>query len=134
MKVIQNALLYNKIECYNKGVQRSSSLSNVALTPWSFSPFQVQDVRKGAKDGLSTVMTFGGWLRHHAWREHRKSPLLTKNNGVSWGRKAAEPSDSTWPTDVGYDPSLMNISTTRKSSNEHGAFIDATSGVSEGRI
>ena len=34
----------------------------------------------------------------------------------------------------GYDPSLMNISTTRKSSNEHGAFIDATSGVGEGRI
>ena len=27
MKVIQNALLYNKIECYNKGVQRSPSLS-----------------------------------------------------------------------------------------------------------
>ena len=29
----------------------------------------------------------------------------------------------------GYDPSLMNISTTRKSSNEHGFFIDVTSGV-----
>ena len=27
MKVIQDALLYNKIECYNKGVQRSPSLS-----------------------------------------------------------------------------------------------------------
>jgi len=25
MKVIQGALLYNKIECYNKGVQRSQS-------------------------------------------------------------------------------------------------------------
>ena len=29
----------------------------------------------------------------------------------------------------GYDPSLMNISTTRKSSNEHGFFIDVTSRV-----
>ena len=27
MKVIQDALLYNKIECYNKGVQKSPSLS-----------------------------------------------------------------------------------------------------------
>ena len=27
MKVIQSALLYNKIECYNKGAQRSPSLS-----------------------------------------------------------------------------------------------------------
>ena len=34
MKVIQDALLYNKIECYNKGVQRSPSFSEkVALTP-----------------------------------------------------------------------------------------------------
>ena len=27
MEVVQDALLYNKIECYNKGVQRSPSLS-----------------------------------------------------------------------------------------------------------
>ena len=27
MKVVQDALLYNKIECYDKGVQKSSSLS-----------------------------------------------------------------------------------------------------------
>jgi len=27
MKVIQNALLYNKIECYNRRVQRSPSCS-----------------------------------------------------------------------------------------------------------
>jgi len=27
MKVIQDALLYNKIECYNKGVQKSPFLS-----------------------------------------------------------------------------------------------------------
>ena len=74
-------------------------------------------------------MTFGGWLRHHAWREHRKSPLLTKNNGVSWGRKAAESSDSTWPSEVG-----VWSFTTRKSSNEYGVFIDVTSGVDEWRI
>ena len=35
MKVIQDTVLYNKIDCYNKGVQRSLSLSQrkVALTP-----------------------------------------------------------------------------------------------------
>ena len=32
MKVIQDALLYNKIECYNKGVQRSPSLSAKGCT------------------------------------------------------------------------------------------------------
>ena len=32
MKVIQDALLYNKIECYNKGVQRSPSLSTKGCT------------------------------------------------------------------------------------------------------
>ena len=37
---------------------------------------------------------------------------------------------------VGHDPSLMNISTTRKLSNEHGFFVDVTSGgkIGEGRI
>ena len=45
-----------------------------------------------------------------------------------------KPSDSTRPAGIGHDPSLMNISTTRKSSNEHGFFVDVTSGVSEGRI
>jgi len=76
-------------------------------------------------------VTIGGWLRHHAWRKHRKSPSSTKNNGVSWGRNVAEPSDSTWPTDAGHDSSLMNTSTTRKSSNEYGLFVDVTSGVRE---
>ena len=34
MKVIQNALLYNKNECYNKGIQRVPlSQRKVALTP-----------------------------------------------------------------------------------------------------
>jgi len=32
MKVIQDALLYNKIGCYNKGVQRSPSLSAKGCT------------------------------------------------------------------------------------------------------
>ena len=39
-------------------------------------------------------------------------------------------------TGVGCNPSLMNISTTRKSSNEHGFVVDVTSGdkISEGKI
>ena len=32
MKVIQDALLYNKIECYNEGVQRSPSCSAKGYT------------------------------------------------------------------------------------------------------
>ena len=32
MKVIQDALLYNKIECYYKGLQRSPSLSAKGCT------------------------------------------------------------------------------------------------------
>ena len=55
MKVIQDALLYNKIECYNKGVQRSPSLSlskRLHSLLEACSPLQVQDVWKDAKEGL----------------------------------------------------------------------------------
>ena len=129
-KVIQDALFYNKIECYNKGVQRNLSLSKrLHSLLEACSSLQVQDVWKGAKEGLRTVVTIESWLHHDAWRKHRKNPSLIKNNGVSWGQNVAEPSDYTWPTDVGHDPSLMNISTTRKSSNEHGLLVDVTFGV-----
>ena len=61
MKVIQDALLYNKIECYNKGVQRSPSLSVKRLHSLleAYSPLQVQDIWKGAKEGLSTMVMIG---------------------------------------------------------------------------
>jgi len=54
-KVIQDTLLYNKIECYNKGVQRSPFTQwTVALTPqnikgtWSSSSW----LRQGKADRL----------------------------------------------------------------------------------
>ena len=67
MKVIQDALLYNKIECYDKGVQKSSSLSKrLHSLLEAFPPLQIQDVSlqiqdvwKSAEEGLSTVKTIG---------------------------------------------------------------------------
>ena len=56
MKVIQNALLYNKIECYNKGVQRSPSHSERLHSLLKTStPLQVQDVGRAPKKGSSLL-------------------------------------------------------------------------------
>ena len=54
----------------------------------------------------------GCWSHHDAWCKHWRSSPLTENNGVSRGRNGEEHSDSTRPTGMGYNPSLMNISTT----------------------
>ena len=60
MKVIQDALLYNKIEYYNKGVQRSPSLSKRLHSLLKvISLLQIQDVWKSAKEGPSNVVTIG---------------------------------------------------------------------------
>ena len=118
MKVIQNALLYNKIECYNKGVQRSPFLSKRLHSLLKTSTLlQIQDVWKSAEERFlsSSTKSCRSWpvLRRpsadynmSAWCKHWRSSSLTKNNGVSRGQNAEEYSDSTRPTGVGRNPSL----------------------------
>ena len=58
MKVIQDALLYNKIEYYNKGVQRSPSLSKRLYSLLKgITLLQIQDVWKSVEEMLSNVET-----------------------------------------------------------------------------
>jgi len=85
---------------------------------------------------LTSVEMIECWLHHDAWCKHWRSSSLIKNNGVPRGRNAEEHSDSTRPADVDRNPSLMSISTSRKSSNEHRFFLDVTSGskIGKGRI
>ena len=61
MKVIQDALLYNKIECYNKEVQKKSlSLSKrLHLLLKAFTLLQIQDVWKSVEERLINVETIG---------------------------------------------------------------------------
>jgi len=60
MKVIQIALLYNKIECYNTGVQRSPSLSQRlhSLLKVAYDS-KYKMFGRAQKKGLDTVATIG---------------------------------------------------------------------------
>ena len=118
MKVIQGTLLYNKIECYNKGVQRSPSLtvkgcthSSIHLHRSRFKMFR----REQKKDPffLHWIMSqsinvepIECWLHHDAWCKHWRSLSLTENISISRGRNAEEHSNSTQPTGIGCNPSL----------------------------
>ena len=91
MKVIQNALLYNKIEYYNTGVQRSPSLSQ-----------RLHSLLKAAFDskykmfGRAPEYDWTLWRWPEAdcttWRKHRKSPhwprvmvfLRSKGGRIFW--------------------------------------------------
>jgi len=111
--------------------KKSLSLSEVALTPQSCIQFQVQDVWKGTKIGSDIVATIRSWLHHDAWCKHRRSPWLIENNGVSWGRKAAESSDSTWPSEVGVWSFVDEHLFRQKVVQWAWSFLDVTSGVRE---
>jgi len=64
MKVIQDALLYNKIECYNKVVQRSPSLSERLHSLLKTSTLlKIQDVWKSAEERSSSLIENNGVFR-----------------------------------------------------------------------
>ena len=145
MKAIQDALLYNKIECYNKGVQRSPSrlvkgcTHSLKYLHHSRSKMFGRAPKKGSSfpplDHIS-VETTECWLHHDARCKHWRSSSLTENNvflEVEMQRNILIPPDQLVWTVI---PRLMSISTTRKSSNKHEFFVDVTSGgkISEWRI
>jgi len=102
MKVIQGTLLYNKIECYNKGVQRSPFCSVKSCTHSS----QYMKFVLSTMDQLLLLLRTMVFLKV----EMRGNPLIP-------------PDQLAWAIIL----RLMNISTTRKSPNEHGFFIAVTS-------
>ena len=118
MKVIQDALLYNKIECYNKRVQRSPSLSaKGCITPQDI--YTAPDIRcleeRRRKtpfflhwiiSQLINVEPIERWLYHDAWCKHWRSLSPIEDNSVSRGQNVEEHSDPTRPTGVGRNPSL----------------------------
>ena len=93
IKMIQDTLLYNKIECYNKGVQRSPSRSVKGCTHSLkyLHHSRAKMFRRTSKKGSAfplldyiSVETIGCWSHHDAWCKHWRSSPLTENNGVSW--------------------------------------------------
>ena len=93
--MIQNALLYNKIECYNTGVQRSPSLSQRlhSLLKAAYDPKyklfgRAPKISAHYKDVQKLILS--PWM---TWTS--REPSLTKSNGVSWGQMAAVSSDPT---------------------------------------
>ena len=91
MKVIQDALLSNKIECYNKGVQRSPSLSAKGYTHSSRhlhrSKYKIFEraLKKGCffhwiMSQMISVETTECWLHHDAWCKYWRSLSPIENN------------------------------------------------------
>jgi len=76
--VIQNALLYNKIECYSKGVQRSPSYS--------------------AKGSLLETLKIHKIRPLDLTGNNRSASSPLKNNDISQSLNVGEHSDSTRPT------------------------------------
>ena len=121
MKVIQDALLYNKIDYYNKGVQRSPfhsvkgcthSLKHLHHSRCKM--FGRTPKRGSSLPPLDHITVDQCWadrepVHHDAWCEYWRSSLLVENNSVSRGQNAGEHSDSTQPTSVVHNPLLNSI-------------------------
>ena len=123
MKVRQGALLYNKIDCYNKGVQKKVPLAQwkIALTPQNIKDTRSSFswLRPGIADQLSILLRIMVFLEV----EMQGSILIHLTN---WYENLHKAVILRW----------MGSSTTRKSSNEHGFFVIVTSfgKIGEGRI